>query len=59
MTKHQERIRSAASGAFLAALLIGCGGSHSTTTPTPPPPAPITGIVIPSNTSVVTATNSN
>lgn len=60
MTKRHEWILRAASGAVVAAMLIGCGGSSSppATTP-PPPPAQITGVAIPSNVSVVTATNSN
>lgn len=61
MTKRHEWILCAASGAVLAAMLAGCGGSSSApaTTPPPPPPAQITGVAIPSNVSVVTATNSN
>ena len=61
MTKRQEWIRSAASGALLGAMLIGCGGGGSSSEPVtpPPPPAQITGVAIPSNVSVVTATNSN
>ena len=60
MTKRNEWILSAASGAAVAAMLIGCGGSSSApATSPPPPPAQITGVAIPSNVSVVTATNSN
>jgi hypothetical protein len=45
---------------MLAAMLVGCGGASSTTpVTTPPPPAEISGVAIPSNVSVVTATNSN
>jgi hypothetical protein len=59
MTTRHEWIRSAASAAVLAAMLVGCGGSTSPPATTPPPPAQITGVAIPSNVSVVTATNSN
>ena len=60
MTTRQKWIRSAVSGALLAAMLVGCGGSSNSDPVTPPPPpAQITGVAIPSNVSVVTATNSN